>query len=114
METDILDDIVNKYNNTYHSIIKMKPVDAKPNTYIDSWKEINNKDPKFKIGYIVPISKIFLQKAVFQIGQRKLFWLKTLLSLSIILKLKKLLKHFLKKNCNKRVESWKRKNEKRW
>ena len=80
METDILDDIVNKYNNTYHSIIKMKPVDAKPNTYIDSWKEINNKDPKFKIGYIVPISKIFLQKAVFQIGQKKLFWLKTLLS----------------------------------
>ena len=33
---DKLDDIVNKYNNTYHSTIKMKPVDVKPSTYIDS------------------------------------------------------------------------------
>ena len=44
-----LDDIVNKYNNTYHSTIKMKPVDVKSNTYIDSSKEINDKNPKFKI-----------------------------------------------------------------
>ena len=35
---DKLDDIVNKYNNTYHSTIKMKPVDIKSNTYIDSSK----------------------------------------------------------------------------
>ena len=41
-----LDNIVNKYNNTYHITIKMKPVDAKSNTYIGSSKEINN--PKFK------------------------------------------------------------------
>ena len=33
--TDKLDDIVNKYNNTYHSTIKMKPVHVKPKTYID-------------------------------------------------------------------------------
>ena len=33
---DKLDDIINKYNNTYHSTIKMKPVDVKSNTYIDS------------------------------------------------------------------------------
>ena len=45
-----LGDIVNKHNNTYHSTIKMKPVDVKSNTYIDSGKEINEKDPKFKIG----------------------------------------------------------------
>ena len=38
---DKLDDIVNKYNNTYHSTIKMKPVDVKSSTYIDSSKEIN-------------------------------------------------------------------------
>ena len=31
---DKLDDIVNKYNNTYHRTIKMKPVDVKDNTYI--------------------------------------------------------------------------------
>ena len=54
---DRLDDIVNRYNNTYHSTIKMKPVDVKPNTYIESSKEINNKNPKFKIGDAVRISK---------------------------------------------------------
>ena len=30
-----LDYVVNKYNNTYHSAVKMKPVDAKSSTYID-------------------------------------------------------------------------------
>ena len=54
---DKLDDIVNKYNNTYHNTIKMKPVDVKSSLYIDSSKEINDKDPKFKIGDIVRISK---------------------------------------------------------
>ena len=54
---DKLDDILDKYNNTYHSAIKMKPVDVKSNTYIDSGKEINEKDPKFKIGDNVRISK---------------------------------------------------------
>ena len=50
-------DIVNKYSNTYHSTIKMKPVDVKSNTYINSSKELNDKDPKFKIGNVVRISK---------------------------------------------------------
>ena len=54
---DKLDDIVNKYNNAYHRTIKTKPVDVKPSTYIDSSKEINNEDPKFKLGDIVRISK---------------------------------------------------------
>ena len=54
---DNLDDIVNKYNNTYYSTIKIKPVDVKPSTYIESSKEINYQDPKFKIGDIVRISK---------------------------------------------------------
>ena len=53
---DKLDDIVNKCNYTYHSRIKMKPVDVKSNIYIDSNKEINKKDPKLKIGDIVRIS----------------------------------------------------------
>ena len=57
MYIDKLDDIVNKYNNTYHGTIKMKTVDVKWNTYIDSSKEINDKDPKFKISDIVRISK---------------------------------------------------------
>ena len=54
---DKLDYIANKYNNTYFITIEMKPIDFKPNTYINSSKEINNKDPKFKIGDIVRISK---------------------------------------------------------
>ena len=54
---DKLDDIVSKYNNTYRRTIKMKPVDVKSNTYINSGKEINNKDPRFKIGDIVRTSK---------------------------------------------------------
>ena len=65
-----LNDIVNKYNNTYHSKIKMKPVNIKLNTYIDSSKKINNKDPKFKIGDTVRISK-FLQKITLQTGLEK-------------------------------------------
>ena len=54
---DKLDDIVNEYNNTYHTTIKMKPIDVKDNTYINIDKEINNKDPKFKVGDRVRISK---------------------------------------------------------
>ena len=57
MYTNKLDDIVNKYNNTYHSTNKMKPSDAKSNTYINSSKEVNDKNPKFKIGDNVRISK---------------------------------------------------------
>ena len=54
---DKLDDIVDEYNNTYHTTIKMKPIDVKDNTYINTDKEINNKDPKFKVGDRVRISK---------------------------------------------------------
>ena len=52
-----LDDIVNEYNNAYHTTIKMKPIDVKDNTYINTSKKINNKDPKFKVGDRVRISK---------------------------------------------------------
>ena len=44
-----VDDKVNKYNNTYHSIINMKPVDVKSSTYFDSSKENNNNDPNLKL-----------------------------------------------------------------
>ena len=52
---DKLEDIVNKYSNTYHSTIKMEPVNIKANTYLDSSKEINNKDPKFNIFILLNI-----------------------------------------------------------
>ena len=46
---DKLDDIVKKYNNTYHTSIKMKPVDVKDNTYIDFKKEVNGKSLNLKL-----------------------------------------------------------------
>ena len=52
-----LDDIINEYNNTYHRTIKMKPIDVKDNTYVDFKKEANDRDPKFKVGNHVRISK---------------------------------------------------------
>ena len=54
---DKSDDIVNKYNNTYHGTIKMKPVDAKDNTYINCGKESKDKNSKFKVGGHIRISK---------------------------------------------------------
>ena len=53
---DVLDDVVNKYNNAKHSTIKMKPIDVKDNkrVYID---EHNEKDSRFKVGDRVGISK---------------------------------------------------------
>ena len=46
---DKLDDIVHKYNNTYHSTIKLKPVDVKSNTYINSSKKIKDKILNLKL-----------------------------------------------------------------
>ena len=54
---DKLDDTVGEYNNTYHRTIKMKPVDVTDNAYIDFKKEVNDKDPKFRVGDHVRISK---------------------------------------------------------
>ena len=57
MYIDKLDDIVDEYNITKHRTIKMKPIDVKDNTYIIIDKEVNDKDPKFKVGNHVRISK---------------------------------------------------------
>ena len=54
---DKLDDIANENSNTYHRTIKMKLIDVKDNTYISTGKEVNDKDPKFKVGDHVKISK---------------------------------------------------------
>ena len=51
---DKLDDIVNEYNNIKH---RVTPIDVKDNTYIDFGKEVNDNDPKFKVGNDVGISK---------------------------------------------------------
>ena len=76
---DKLDEIVNKCSNTYHRTININPVDVKSSIYIDFNKENINEDPKCKVNDHVGISKkkkyknikIFLQKVVFQINQKK-------------------------------------------
>ena len=107
-----LDDIVNKHNNTIHSTIKMKPVNVNPKTYINSSKEINDKDSKFEIGVLLEYQNIktFLEKAMFQIGLKNFLCLKKLKTLCcryillVILKANKLLESFTKKNCKKQIK----------
>ena len=101
---DKLSDIVNEYNNIYHRTIKMKPVDVKDNTYIDFGKKVNDKDPKFKVGDHVRISKYkntFAKRCT--ANWSKVFVIKKLKILChghmllAILIVKKLLEDFMKK-----------------
>ena len=54
---DVLDDIVNKYNNTVHKTIKMKPIDVTDDYFAEYDEESNKKNPKFNVGDHVKISK---------------------------------------------------------
>ena len=67
-----LADIVNEYNDTYHSTIKMKPFNVNSSTYIDFDIENNDKDPKFKVSIMWEYRniKMLSQRVSLQIG----FW----------------------------------------
>ena len=54
---DVLDNIINKYNNTVHRMIKMKPTDVASDSYAEYNEDSNEKDPKFKVGDDGRISK---------------------------------------------------------
>ena len=54
---DVLDDIVNKYNNTVHRTTKMKPAGVTDDSYAEYNENFNKKDPKFKVGDHVRNSK---------------------------------------------------------
>ena len=54
---DVLDDIIDKYNNTYHKTIKMKPIDVKSDSFAEYNEDFYEKDPKFKVGDHVRMSK---------------------------------------------------------
>ena len=54
---DVLDDIVNKYNNTVHKTIKMKPIDVTGDSFAEYNEDVNKKGPKFKVNDHVSISK---------------------------------------------------------
>ena len=63
---DVLDDIVNKYNNTVHRTIKMKPIEVTDDYYAEYNEDPSNKkNPKFKVGDNVRISKY---KSIFAKG----------------------------------------------
>ena len=97
---DVSNNIVDKCNNTYHRTIKMKPIDVKFDSYAEYNVDSNGKDPKFKIGDHVRISKqkTFLLNCMLLIGQFHG------LILLLILMMKKLLKHFMKKNCKRQIK----------
>ena len=54
---NVLDDIVDKYNNTYHSSVKMKPKDVGNDSFAEYSEESNEKDPKLNVGDHVRILK---------------------------------------------------------
>ena len=68
---DKLDHIVKKYNNTYHNSIKMKPIDVKSNSYIDSSKEFHDKNSKLVIMLEYQNIRMLFQKVTLQIGLKK-------------------------------------------
>ena len=77
--------IVNKYNNTYHSTLKVEPVDVKWNTYINPSDETNDNMLNLKL--VISLEdqnvKTFFKKAIFQIVLKKFFWLKRLKTLCL-------------------------------
>ena len=75
---DVLGDIVDEYNNIYHKTIKMKPIDVGDDSFAEYNEESNEKDPNFKVGNHVRISKyknIFL-KDMLLIGVKRFLLLK--------------------------------------
>ena len=71
---DVFDDIVDKYNNTIHKTIKMKPIEVTVDSYVEYDEHLDKKDPKFIM--LVTILefqniKIFLLKDILQSGQKK-------------------------------------------
>ena len=74
---DVLDDIVNKYNNTVHRTTKMKPIDVTNDSYAEYNEDSNKKDHKFKVGDHVRISKyknIFVKGYVRNLVRRNFYF----------------------------------------
>ena len=108
---DVLDNIVNKYNNTVHETIKMKPIDVTDDSYAKYNEDFNKKAPKFKVGDHARISKyknIFAKgynpnwSEVLVVNKIKIQFLGLMLLVTWVVK--KLLEVFMKKNCKKLVK----------
>ena len=70
---DVLDDIVNKYNNAVHKTIRMKPIDVTSDSYAEYNEDSNKKvlNSKLVIMFEFQNTKTFLLKDILQIDQKK-------------------------------------------
>ena len=109
---DVLDDIVDKYDNTVHRSIKMKPIDVTPDSYAEYNEDSNEKDPKSKVGDYVRISKykrIFAKvytsnwsEEIFVVSKIKIQLLG--LMLLVTWPVNQSLEVIMKKNCKKQIK----------
>ena len=106
---DVLDDIVDKYNNTYHTTIRMKPIDVKSGSYAEYSADSNVKDAKFEIDDHVRISKY---KNIYAKGHT-LNWseevfviskVKNTVPCAMIPTVKKSVERSMKNNCRKQIK----------
>ena len=112
---DVLNDIVNKYNNTIHITIKIKPIDVTNDSYAEYNEDLNQKGPKFKVNDHVRISKyknIFAKgyvpnwsEEVFIVNEIKntVPWTYTINDLNGEKMV--LLEYFMKKNCKRLIKN---------
>ena len=102
----MLDDIVDKYNNTYHQTIKIKPIDIKSSSYTEYNVDFSGKDSKFKIKNRIRVSKY---KSTFSKGyscnwSEKVFIIRKNLPWTYIiidLNSKEIVRTFIKMNCKR-------------
>ena len=98
---DVLDDIVDKYNNTVHRIIKMEPIEVMNNYYAESDVHPNKKNHKFKVGVNVRISKY---KNIFAKGNTSNWSEKVFVVNKSDLNGEEITASFMKKNCKKLIK----------
>ena len=109
---DVLNDIVNKYNNTYHNSIKMKPIDVKCDSYAEYNLDSNAKDVEFKMDNHVRISRHKNNFAkghnpnwseeVLQLAKSQILYHGHMSLMILIVKMSKV--HFMKKNCRRHIK----------
>ena len=109
---DVLDNIVDNYNNTFHRIIGMKPIDIKSDSYVEYNVDSNEKDPKIKVRDHVRISKynnIFAKgytpnwpKEIFVISKIKstVPWTYVVIDLNV----EEITGTFRRKNCRRQIK----------
>ena len=109
---DVLDDIANKYNNTVHRTIEMKPIDVTSDSYAEYNESSNKKIQNLKLVTMLEFknTKAFLLKDTLQLGWKKFFLLVKLktrfrgLMQLVTCMVKKLPEVSMKKNCKKLVK----------